>query len=230
MAINFDELKGNPLNPRSISKQQHQALQKSLAEFGDLGAFVFNVRLHRIVSGHQRKEAFEKMGGEKELIITQQLPAPTPDGTVALGYLKYGGNYFSYREVDWPEVKDLAAMEAANRIGGDWELDKLADVNQMIKELDESYLELTGQSEDELKRLEQLGNTLEVESQNNDGERMTFNLTPEQTELVNEVFGNITVNHKVVTHENMDVRTGAFVKLCELYLTNLHASAEQTNG
>jgi DNA modification methylase len=137
--MKLKDLAPNPKNPRKISDDQLRRLDKSLTEFGDLSGFVYNKRTGNLVSGHQRQKV---------------LP---PEANVVLleggyGYVELNGNRFSYREVDWDETKEKAAVVAANQHGGEFDLPGLTE---WIKELDESGIDmdLLGFSEDELKDL-----------------------------------------------------------------------------
>lgn len=231
---NFDDLKANQFNPRSISKQDFESLKVSLNELGDLGVITYNVRLGRLVTGHQRLESFRQMPGEKKVVITQRFEPVKKDGTVAIGFVVHNENFYAYREVDFDEAKDLAACIASNRISGSFDLVALADVNKMIKDLDQDLLKLTGQSDDELKKLEQLSSEPESESDGNqssdDADTMTFKFTTEQAEIVNEALGNILTKHEVADGSNMDIRANAIVFMAKTYLEQLHRLQEAQNA
>jgi hypothetical protein len=122
----LDSLKANPKNPRRIHQHDFAALQKSIDRFGDLAGIVFNVRTQQLVGGHQRQQAFNKLGGENKIVITTRLEQPDDVGTVAYGYIEYKGRQYAYREVDWDADFELAANIAANRIQGEWDMDLLA--------------------------------------------------------------------------------------------------------
>lgn len=127
-------------NPRLISKHDFKSLVDSIGQFGDMSGLVFNRHTGNIVGGHQRKEAYLEKGGRIE--ITEELTEPNEVGTVARGYVVIGTEKFVYRVVDWPLEKEKIANLAANRIQGDWDDDKLA---QLIYELkDDAALPDTG--------------------------------------------------------------------------------------
>ncbi len=151
----LEDIKGNPKNPRTISKQDFDALKQSILKFGDLSGMIYNVRTERLAGGHQRREAFRAMSGDKQIIITQRFDTPTPQGTSAIGYVQFNGEQYPYREVDWDEGTELAANIAANRISGEFDLDLLAQVNYEISQMEnaEELLGLTGQTEDEINKL-----------------------------------------------------------------------------
>lgn len=158
---NLDDLKANPKNPRTIDKHDYAALVVSIKKFGDLSGIVLNVRTGQLVGGHQRTEAFKRMGGSKKIIITQRYqnadgtPQPNAKGTVALGYVDFENEHYGYREVDWDANFEFAANIAANRIQGKFDLDLLAQVNYEISQLENGadLLAATGQTEDEINKL-----------------------------------------------------------------------------
>lgn len=166
---NIDELTGDPMNPRQISKEDFEALKKSIKEFGDLSGIVLNVRTGNLVGGHQRIEAFKRLGGEKKVVITQRFDQPdstlppTNKGTIAIGYVDYENEQYSYREVDWSLEKQRSANIAANRIQGQFDLDLLAQVNYEILQAEggAELLDLTGQREAEINKLMQVVGAVE---------------------------------------------------------------------
>lgn len=113
-------------NPRSISEQTKKDLYEAIGKFGDMSGLVYNKRTGRIVGGHQRRDAYQKHGGH--ITITEQLDAPNEVGTIARGYVVIGTEKFVYRVVDWPAQKERIANIATNKIGGDWDDEKLATI------------------------------------------------------------------------------------------------------
>lgn len=140
------ELRPAPYNPRKISDQQYAALGKALLEFGDLGCIVFNRRTNHVVGGHQRLKH-----------IDPEWPVKADEhkdntGTVAVGHIDTPWGRMGYREVDWPEKKEIAANIAANKISGDWDIPKL---KELLVGLDDGsgLLDLTGFDPSELEDL-----------------------------------------------------------------------------
>lgn len=153
---NWEDILLDPDNPRDILEDEFEHLKASLQEFGDLGGFVFNRQTGQLVGGHQRKRAFDAMGGQKIVVIQNNYDAPDRVGTVATGFIEHDGITFAYREVDWDINRQRAANIAANRIGGVFNLDKLSENNYKLLEAgQEELLKLTGQSEKELSVLVQ---------------------------------------------------------------------------
>jgi DNA modification methylase len=149
----LDELIGNKKNPRTMSKHDADALKKSINEFGDLSGIVFNVQTNQLVGGHQRIETFKRLTGERNVVITQRFETANRVGTVAVGYITYNGEFYGYREVDWPLDRETAANIAANRIQGEFDLDLLAEMDWWLKENNPDMLALTGQTDEEISRL-----------------------------------------------------------------------------
>lgn len=219
----FDQLKGNPANPRRMSKHDADSLKAAMLKFGDMSGIVFNRTTGHLVGGHMRTETFKRLGGQKNVIITTEWPEPKNAGTVAVGYIGYNDEYYAYREVVWDEVFESAANIAANRISGEWDLEKLADLNEFIKQQDAELLKLTGQSDEELKRLEQLGSAPEPENQPDDP-RQNFNvkLTEDQSITVDQAISEISSRLTLGNAANDDLRGNALEAVCRAYLAGLN--------
>lgn len=147
--MQIKDLNPNPRNPRKADQRRLELLAKSLIEFGSLDGFIYNSRTKRLVSAHQRQKVIPN---DARIIIDQKYEKPTPQGTIAVGYVEYLGERHPYRQVDWPEEKESAALIAANKGAGEWDLPKL---QEFVVELDSSNfdLDLTMFDSDELKNL-----------------------------------------------------------------------------
>lgn len=128
--MKLKDLKAHPKNPRKITDKRLEMLKKSLGEFGDLSGIVFNRKTGRVVGGHQRLKV---------------LP---PDAEITMldnshGFVMIDGDRFQYREVEWDEFKEKAALLAANQHGGEWDYQDLTDI---LYDLDVQTIdiELTG--------------------------------------------------------------------------------------
>ncbi len=123
------ELKAAPYNPRRISKEQLASLGRAMREFGDLSGIVLNMFTGHIVGGHQRlKNLNPKWEIEKTEIHDST-------GTVATGWIQTPWGRISYREVKWAEEKEKAANLAANKMGGEFDLESVAS---MLREQQDS--------------------------------------------------------------------------------------------
>lgn len=129
---NLEQLAPAPYNPRRMGNHDAKALLDSIGKFGDMSGVVYNRRSGQLVGGHQRTEAYKLKGGVIE--ITEQLDEPNDVGTVARGYITIGTEKFAYRVVDWDETKERLANVAANRIQGEWDDDKLAELIYSLKD------------------------------------------------------------------------------------------------
>lgn len=149
MKTKLSELNAHEKNPRVISDQQLEMLKKSLSEYGDLSGVIHNRRTDRLVGGHQR---IKVLPPDASIVIMQSYDSPTPAGTVAEGHVLIAGEKFKYREVDWDEQKEKAAMIAANKHGGSWDEDQLSE---LLTELEEQGYdsELMGYERDEIEEL-----------------------------------------------------------------------------
>lgn len=141
--MEINELKKYHKNPRKITTTQYEALEKTMQEFGDLSGVVVNVRNQEVIGGNQRTSIFQK-NADKVKITKTALDKPDAQGTVAIGYIELNGSKFSYREVDWDEDKEARANIIANKAGGFWDNDILAN------EFDENLLKESGFSDFEL--------------------------------------------------------------------------------
>lgn len=147
--MQIKDLNPHPRNPRKAEQKKLEMLAKSLIEFGSLDGFIFNSRTKRLISAHQRQKVLPK---DARIIIDQRYDKPTPQGTLAVGYVEYLGERHPYRQVDWPEEKESAGLIAANKGAGEWDLPKL---QEFVIELDSSNfdLDLTMFDKEELKDL-----------------------------------------------------------------------------
>ncbi len=111
-------------NPRKITDQQLNKLKASLDEFGDLGCIVHEIQTDQIISANQRVKAMNLYGATPK--ITQTFDPPTPQGTVALGYIEHAGERFAYRAVRWTAEQCQRVNIVANAAGGSWDWNILA--------------------------------------------------------------------------------------------------------
>lgn len=228
---NFHDLKGNPKNPRRISKHDFEALKNSIEKFGDLSCVVFNVRTQRLVGGHQRIQAFKALGGETRVIIETRYDAPNRVGTTAIGKIERNGELFTYREVDWDEDFENSANIAANRIQGEFDLDLLAEITYKISQATNSadLLSATGQTNDEIDRLLNMVTgepDINLPDGDKDGfQQVTFTLSDEQAETVKEAVEHIKGSQSFEGSENSNSNGNALYYLAKYHLDRLHNPA-----
>ena len=120
-----------PGNPRVITDAQRSRLKKHLAELGDLSGVVFCRNQQSYVGGNQRSDVFN--GAEIELI--ESYDKPTLNGTVAHGFIRWNGERYAYREVEFTEEQFLKACIVANNDGGafDWEMLANWDADELVE-------------------------------------------------------------------------------------------------
>lgn len=140
------DLKDAPYNPRRITHDQLERLGKAMEEFGDLSGIVVNVRTGLIVSGHQRRKRLDPEWEIKKEAMTDKT------GTVAIGHVVTPWGLWTYREVDWPEKKERLANIAANKHGGAFDEDRIAEELVALDD-GETDMDLTGFDADELKEM-----------------------------------------------------------------------------
>lgn len=229
---NINDLTPNVKNPRTISKHDYAALKKSIQEFGDLSGIVFNVTTQRLVGGHQRTTSFKDLAGEKNIVITQRFDQPNAFGTIAVGYLTYKGEFFSYREVQWPEPRELAANIAANRIQGQFDVDLLAEVTNEIKQADESLLALTGQTEKEIENLLKNAGVIENDEDDSpaDDGKMIFKLTDHQRKLVEQAIEHIKITRDIPASDFEAKNGSALYYMAEQYMAEATPLTPEQDG
>lgn len=123
----LDDIKGYHKNPRKITGKMFELLGESLKEYGDLSGIVVNVSTQEAIGGNQRTAFFKQDPENVKIFYTEHLKNPTAQGTVARGYVEYNGESFNYREVNWDEKKTEKANILANKVGGFWDNDILAN-------------------------------------------------------------------------------------------------------
>lgn len=128
--LRVSELKGAPYNPRKRLRKgsaEYERLARSLAEFDLVQPLVWNRRTGHLVGGHQRCEILKDQGVEEVEVV----------------------------EVDLPPAREKALNVALNnsRVGSDWDLEKLTEVLEELKESDEVEWGVTGFTEGDLRDL-----------------------------------------------------------------------------
>lgn len=218
--MKVSDLKQASYNPRNISNDRLDMLELSMDEFGDIGIIVFNIRTGRLVGGNQRSKV---LNPDWEII---KEPHKDKVGTVALGYIETPKGRFQYREVDWPEKKELAANLAANKHGGMFDIPKLKDI---LVDLDDGdfNLELTGFIGDELKELidwdaGDLGDAMKAlpDGEKEPFQQMTFTVHESQVSIIEAAIKESIVSGQFEGQENQNKNGNALFEICGKYITN----------
>jgi len=121
-------------NPRQITTKQMTMLAHDLAELGDLSGIVHDLNTDEIIGGNQRSKIFDL--AKLNIVLTEELPEPDEQGTVALGYVLWQGKKYAYRAVRWDAKTAEKANIVANKAGGTWDFDILADNFELDELLD----------------------------------------------------------------------------------------------
>ena len=119
MKRKIKELKIAEYNPRKIDEKNLRNLKNSIKMYGWLSPVVINMEPSRqniVISGHQRLKAAEELGQTEVPVV----------------------------EVKLNETKEKALNLAMNKIGGEFEEDKLIEILQSIDSENEDLLGLTG--------------------------------------------------------------------------------------
>jgi len=117
--IPIEQINPAPYNPRIDLKPddpEYQKLRRSIDEFGCVEPLIWNIRTNNLVSGHQRFKVLLARG-DQEVIISV---------------------------VDLPPDKEKALNIALNKIGGDWDRDKLSELLAELIDVPDIDVELTG--------------------------------------------------------------------------------------
>ena len=112
-------------NPRQITEKQFGQLDATLRELGDLSGIVHDLNTDEIIGGNQRSRVFDINKCTVEIV--EQFEQPDEQGTVALGFVVWRGKKYAYRQVRWDAKQCEKANIVANKAGGAWDMDTLAN-------------------------------------------------------------------------------------------------------
>jgi hypothetical protein len=112
-------------NPRQIKDKQFANLRAWLLELGDLSGIVHDLNTDEVISGNQRIRAIDI--AKCEIVLTEGPHEPDAQGTVAHGYVLWQGAKYNYRQVRWTAEQCEKANIVANKAGGSWDFDVLAN-------------------------------------------------------------------------------------------------------
>lgn len=125
--MNVDDLIPAEYNPRKDllpGNSEYEKLKKSILEFDYIDPIIWNERTGRVVGGHQRLKILLELGYKEVQVST----------------------------VNLNEEKEKALNLALNKTGGEWELPKLKELLQELRECDLD-IEITGFSEEEIEQV-----------------------------------------------------------------------------
>lgn len=153
--ININDITPSDYNPRKISEKDFEKLKKSLDEFGLVDPIIINLNTNNIIGGHQRFDVLYNEDNNRDLYL------------IELGDIGWVLDETNLKIKD--EAHEKALNLALNRMGGEFDIEKL---NPLLDELEELDLgELTGFDLD----LEEIPYDIEVvysddEDEEDDGE------------------------------------------------------------
>lgn len=146
--IKITDLKPAEYNPRRISEEDYQKLKNSISTFGLVDPIIVNLKNMHIVGGHQRYDVLLD-----EHMLDNDFMAELP--MIRLGDVGFvfTDTELSIRDDDHEKALNLAL----NKISGEWDNDKLAEV---LEDLEDSDLDLELTGFDELESSVLLDNDL----------------------------------------------------------------------
>lgn len=123
--VRLHELRSAPSNPRSMPASEMEKLMRSVREFGFVEPIVARRQDHTIIGGHQRLEAAKALGLKTVPVV--------------------------YVDVTEQEAKTLNL--ALNKIQGEWDLPKLGELLEELRDLPDLDESLSGFDERETDQL-----------------------------------------------------------------------------
>lgn len=141
--INITDIKEADYNPREISDEEMTKLENSIEEFGFVDPMIINLKNNRLIGGHQRYNALLSISMKNNEFMQD------------LNLIELGDVGWVFPDIDLKiesEQHEKALNIALNKISGSWDNEKLFTLLEELKEGD-TGLELTGFSEDEMKKL-----------------------------------------------------------------------------
>lgn len=125
--ITLDEIKPSEYNPRIISEEELEKLEKNIKEFGLVDPIIINLKNNHIIGGHQRYEVLRKMAG-----------TDTDYTNLSLKLIRLGNIGWVFKETDLnikDEHHEKALNLALNKIRGGWDYPKLDIILDELNEL-----------------------------------------------------------------------------------------------
>lgn len=125
--ITLDEIKPSEYNPRIISEEELEKLEKNIKEFGLVDPIIINLKNNHIIGGHQRYEVLRKLAG-----------TDTDYENTELKLIRLGNIGWVFKETDInikDEHHEKALNLALNKISGGWDYPKLDIILDELNEL-----------------------------------------------------------------------------------------------
>jgi len=193
-------------NPREITGKQFSDLGEWLEELGDLSGIVHNLPTDEVISGNQRFRVFSL--DELEIVITEEFDEPDKQGTLKRGYAIWRGGKYNYRAVVWTPEQCEKANIVANKSGGTWDVDELANKFEIEDLLNWGFDEWElGLGVDESEDLENKGS-------------LAKNLTPDQIVRAVLYLEDVKVFEGALRRTGKFNRADALAEICKYYMEN----------
>lgn len=170
--IKITDLKPAEYNPRRISDDDYQKLKNSISTFGLVDQIIVNLKNMHIVGGHQRYDVLLD-----EHMLDNDFLAELP--MIRLGDVGFvfTDTELSIRDDDHEKALNLAL----NKISGEWDNDKLAEVLEEL-ELSPIDIQLTGFDDLELTEL-QFENDIEYDEDISDSD-LSEDIIPKEVKKI----------------------------------------------
>lgn len=170
--IKITDLKPAEYNPRRISDEDYQKLKNSISTFGLVDPIIVNLKNMHIIGGHQRYDVLLD-----EHMLDNDFLAELP--MIRLGDVGFvfTDTELSIRDDDHEKALNLAL----NKISGEWDNDKLAEVLEEL-ELSPIDIQLTGFDDLELTEL-QFENDIEYDDDISDSD-LSEDIIPKEVKKI----------------------------------------------
>lgn len=203
-------------NPRQITKKQFDELKANLAYLGDLSGIVHDLNSDEIIGGNQRSAVFDV--NKCEIEIVHRYDYPDEQGTVAQGFIIWDGKRYTYRQVRWTPKQCEQANITANRLGGDWDWDSLANGFDMDSLLSWGFDDV-----------ENIANAASLTAIQEEGETSSSdrNLGERRKQIKPVIYADEVADfERAILSTGLRNRGQALMEICRFYLEN----HEQTEG
>lgn len=142
--VPFTSLRAAPYNARTTTEAQVDGICASIVAFGLVDPFILRAEDNLLIAGHQRQRAVQKLLDGRYL---------DPETKKPVVYVLPGGNVPVVLVKGLDEKKTKLLNLALNRVGGEWDDDKLADLfTDLSAEASGQELLVSGFTEQDIER------------------------------------------------------------------------------
>lgn len=171
-----------PYNPRKISPEELNKIKTSITTFGYLGDLIVNKRTRHVVGGNQRLSVLKDLGF-KEL---------------------------ECKIVDVDLQSEMALNIALNKLGGEFDTDKLALVFAELENANDSEFSpdflnsLTGFSSDEIEDIMSINTEAEAFDFENEEDEESDNEKADLIDGSNQINNSVQENYIIINFDNLE--------------------------